>query len=40
MAVLAYELMVLRSLDMAELQRPTLFEQLHLNEGEMECPVQ
>lgn len=39
MAVLAYELMVLRSLDMAELQRPTLFEQLHLNEGEIEIPV-
>lgn len=39
MAVLAYELMVLRSLDLEELQRPTLFEQLHLNEGEVELPT-
>ncbi|MFO0579789.1 MAG: hypothetical protein U1A78_37930 [Polyangia bacterium] len=38
MAVLVYELMVLRSTDLESLKRTTLFEQLHLNEREVEIP--
>lgn len=39
MAVLAYELMVVRSSDLEELKQPTLFEQMHLDEGSVEIPA-
>lgn len=39
MAVLAYELMVVRSSDLEDLKQPTLFEQVHLDEGTIEIPA-